>query len=560
MRETEVQIGNSGSIGSFTSTGHGQRRRLRATRVGRAGGPLKSMMRGWLEGTEAALNTHTRGIGAAIIICGLLWRLYYAADFYLNPDEAMHYMVAAHDWHGWVGFYRTATRVVHPPLFIAVLRGVLLFGCSERMLRFVPMVAGALFPWFVMLWVQRFAGNAAALCAQLFLTFSPTLTDLSTEVRAYTLAFLFLSISLVLLEEALDRGSTRYMAWFHGFLYLAILTEYCVAWFAAALGIYALLRLWRSPGPGNIRIAWILGQVGALGLYTFLYVTQVSRWPHSDLLGVYNTWLQGAFPQPHQHLLVFALKGSFRQFRYMLQIPLLAWLGAIAFPYGLYRLWRNKSPLHAILIVLPLFVGCLGAILRVFPYGATRHTAVLGIAIAAGLGAAVAGVTRNRVLPILVAGMPIILAWNLWATDSSLTIPRYRRQLSSMREAIKFLRSDLPSGSIIVTDGGTNLILGYYLGCPDYEYFDLDEPYRKRQCAGSLIVVASRFQFDGLADLRETLSEVQNKYHWKGPVWIAAGGFGINVANAVSDSRPFGKTIAVFQTSDLPAAPAGAGW
>ena len=500
------------------------------------------------------MNTHTVGTGVAIIICGFLWRLYYAANFYLNPDEALHYMVAAHDWRGLVGFYQTATRVLHPPLFIIVLREVLLFGHSERMLRLVPLVAGALFPWFVMLWVRRFAGNAAGLCAQLLLTFSPTLIDLSTEVRAYTLAFLFLSISLVLLEEALDRGRTGYMAWFICFLYLAILTEYCVAWFAVALGIYALIRLWRSPGPRGVRIVWIVGQLGALGIYVFLYVTQVLRSSHSGLLGMYDTWLRGGFPQLNQHLVVFALKGSFRQFKYMLQIPLLALLGAIAFPYGLYQLWRNKAPLYAVLIILPFFVACLGAILRVFPFGATRHTAILGIAIATSLGAVVASITRNRVLPILVAAVPMILVWNLLAIDLDQTIPRYRRQLSSMREAIQFLQNDVPSGSVIVTDGGTDHILGYYLRCPDYDYHTSDEPYRMRQCAKLSIVIAPPYEFGGLAELRETLSQVEEKYHLDQPVWVVAGGFDINVSNPVSISRPFGKTIAVFRSSDWPAA------
>ena len=517
---------------------------------------MRSILTSWLERTEAALNTHTRGVGAAIIISGLLWRLYYATDFSLNADEALHYMTAAHDWHGWIGFYRTATRVLHPPLFIAVLRGVLPMGHSELMLRLVPMVAGVLFPWFVMLWARRFTGNAAALSAQLLLTFSPTLIDLSTEVRAYTLAYLLFSISLVLLEEALDRGSTGFMVLFLGFLYLAILTEYCVAWFVAALAIYVFLRLWRSPGPRGVRIAWILGQVGALGLYVFLYETQVSRLPHSGLLGMYDTWLKGAFPQPHQHLLVFALKGSFRQFKYMLQTPFLVWIGIIAFLYGLYRLWRSKSALRSILIVLPFFVACLGAILRVFPYGATRHTAILGIAIATGSGVAVAAIARNRVLPILVAAVPIILVWNLSATDLYVSVPRYRRQLSSMREAIQFLRSNVLSGSIIVTDGGTDHILGYYLGCPDYGYHDSDETYRMRKCADIPIVVTPPFEFGGPADLSDALFQVKNKYHLAQPVWVVAGGFGINVANPVSDSRPFGKTIAIFQTSDSSAAPA----
>ena len=81
-------------------------------------------------------------------------------------------------------------KVAHPPLFLLALKGVLHFGCSELAFRSIPVLAGILFPLFVMRWVRRRAGDAAGLCALLLLTFSPSLAGLSAEVRAYTLAFL----------------------------------------------------------------------------------------------------------------------------------------------------------------------------------------------------------------------------------------------------------------------------------------------------------------------------------------------------------------------------------
>jgi hypothetical protein len=522
---------------------------------GTVGRSLNLMLETRLAPTESWLSAHTRLVGGALAICGLLWRLHYASEFYLNPDEAMHYTLAAHDWHGWTGFYRNATRVVHPPLFIPVLQGMLLFGRSEWLLRLVPAVAGALFPWFVMVWMQPLAGNAAALCAQLFLTFSPTLIDLSAEARAYTLAFLFLSICLVFMERALDHGSRRNMAWHHVFLYLAILTEYCVAWLVAALSVYALLRLWRSQASGGLKVAWVVGQVGALSLYLFLYFTHISRIPRAGLSGMYSTWLQEGFLQPHQHFLVFAVKGTLKQFNYLLQIRWLAWVGAITFPFGLYKLWRDKSLFQAILLALPLCVACLGAIFYLFPYGATRHTAILGIPIAAALGSAVAMMTRDRILPVLMAALPLIVIWNALSTDSYLPIARNRRHLVSMHEAIAFVGRSVPAGSVVFTDFATDLMLGYYLGCPDYDYYGSEEPYRMRECRGLHIVVAPTFQFNGPSDLRDSLSRVQAKYHLERPVWVAAGGFGshIDVANSISDSRPFGSAIAIFQDLDLPA-------
>ncbi len=189
-----------------------------------------------------------------------------------------------------------------------------------------------------------------------------------------------------------------------------------------------------------------------------------------------------------------------------------------------------KSPLLAVLFVLPFCVACLAAISREFPYGDTRHTAILTIFMAAGLGVAVASVTTNRIIPILTVAVPAIFVWNILAPEPTFTVERYRHHLSAMHEAIDFFGGSMPSGSVIVTDIATDVTLGYYLGCPDNE-FDTDEPYRMRQCAGLRFVVAPTFEFSAPAELRDILSLVRVKYHFERPVWVAAGGFFINVSN-----------------------------
>ena len=68
-------------------------------------------------------------------------------------------------------------------------------------------MAGTLFPVFVMLWVRRAARPESARPL-----FSPALIGLSAEVRSYTLALLFTSIALWLLDVALDRSSVWYLA------------------------------------------------------------------------------------------------------------------------------------------------------------------------------------------------------------------------------------------------------------------------------------------------------------------------------------------------------------
>ena len=55
----------------------------------------------------------------------------------------------------------------------------------------------------------------------------------------------------------------------------------------------------------------------------------------------------GAFPQFHENFLIFALKGTYRQFISLLRIRWLARVGLIVFLFGLFKLWRDKSPLHS---------------------------------------------------------------------------------------------------------------------------------------------------------------------------------------------------------------------
>jgi len=98
--------------------------------------------------------------------------------------------------------------------------------------------------------------------------------------EGYTLAFLFFSLCLLLLEKSLESGSLRSMLWFNVFLYLSILTEYSVAWFVAAAAVYAILRLRKQHATGRLLLLWTLGQLVALGLYLFSYKFHISRWQH----------------------------------------------------------------------------------------------------------------------------------------------------------------------------------------------------------------------------------------------------------------------------------------
>ncbi len=493
---------------------------------------------------EKFLQRHIHALGIAICLAGLIWRLYYSWNFYLNPDEALYHTVVTYRGHGLVQLYRHARSILHPPLFVAVLRFVTFFGHSERLLRIVPVFAGALFPLVVMEWVRRFAPAAAALCAQLVLTFSPDLVDLSSEVRAYTMAFLFLALYLLLNEIWLDRSRTLMLAAAQGALYLAVLSEYTVAFFVAAIGVYTAWCLWKKGAQPSTWATWIGGQSLALGLYFFLYVTHIRPWSPSDLTDMYSTWLAQGFPAQHDNLLAFAGRSTFAQFLYLFDTRRLAWAGIAACLLGLFLLWKNGAGRYALLLVLPAIGALLGAIFHLFPFGATRHSAVVGIAIATAAAIGMAAAVGNRALLVLLAGVPVAYLWNTGSPGDYLTLRPERRQVSAMRQAIDFLRNVVPPGSTVMTDSETYLELEYYLACPPHSSA---HPYAVHDCGGQHIVVAPLYHLADANDVGTALSGVRDRYHPDRPVWVMSGGFALDIGTPESRARPFGKTMAIFQ-------------
>jgi hypothetical protein len=494
------------------------------------------------------VHRHARIVEAAIGLSGLLLRIRIASDVYLSPDEAAYYWTANQRDLMTIGNFSGWARITHPPLFTFLLHGLMRFGHSELMLRSIPILAGVIFPWVVMQWVERFSSRGAGLSAQLLLTFSPELIQLSTEVRAYTLALLFSSLSVLLLEQALDRRSSSRMILSCLALYLAMLTEYAVLWIVAASGAYALVRLATSKPGRSLAIVWLLGEVGALSIFLVLFAIQASTWNSSGMVSdAVNGWLRTAFLQPGQRVVSFVAVGLLKQFAYLLGNRWLGVLAAAAYSIGLWLLWKREKRTQAAFLALPFGLACLGGVLHLYPFAATRHTAPLTIFAAAGIAIAVSAVGRDRSFVAGALTVILMLVANLVPEQLSyLEIPAYRNRLSLIRESIEFLRRDVPGNAIVVTDRGTSLMLGYYLGSTgDLLY---SEPYQTNWLSSLRTVAADTFQFGSDNDLQFAIAETRRRYRWDGPVWVAAGGFVISVTNPAADKRPFEVALAVFES------------
>jgi hypothetical protein len=225
---------------------------------------------------------------------------------------------------------------------------------------------------------------------------APQLVAISTVVRSYSLAFVFMAASLWALEVAFETESWRWMALSAPLLYGAIVSDYSIACYAGAAGAYGLLRI-RSASRA-VRTAWLAGQFGAIAVYGALYRVQVAKLK-VEYSYLTEGYLANEFPRPATYW-TFPFVQTAPQFEFVTSSIALGLILMAAFVAGLAALWRSGEPRRRSLIVLltlPFLIAIACAYLSVLPYGGSRQTVILGVfgILGAGFGDPRAGMGDN---------------------------------------------------------------------------------------------------------------------------------------------------------------------
>lgn len=509
-------------------------------------------------------------VAAAVVLIGFGLRLWTASIAYFNPDEVYHLLLANPD--GFLDTYYSAIRSPHPPFLVLFLHYVKEVSTSEIWLRFWPALAGTLFALVMYRWISRGWSKPAGLIALVILAFTPNLVNLSAELRGYSFQLLFLAASLYFLDSAVERCSVPRMAAFALFQILTILSEFSSIWFCLAVGIYFLLRLREQRVTSTVRMTWECGQMVGIGLYMFLYFSQLKPLlrdfgPRGDVAG----WLSAGYPQPGENPLVFIFMGTLRQFSYVTPY-MIAMLPLAAFTLlGVYLVWRTSrfewpawSKSKAVLLVLPFALTCLGAFLMAHPYGRSRHTVFLIAFIATGAAIGVERVVKSRIAPVLLGAVLLVPVWhitNKGMYDSAVGSEYSRKH---MIEAVEYLREQAAPGSAILTESETRVLLIHYLGTegrlPELGALPTEERFAGYR------VYANRWNFDDPSHLAIDDRAIRQAFQVDAaePFWVVDGGFATALAGAldddsirarVQDVRWFGRTIVVFQLASAPTSP-----
>jgi uncharacterized membrane protein len=527
-----------------------------------------------LDQLENCFHAHPDLTAAVILAAGFLVRTRAASGIFLDPDEALHFFEANKNSLSLA--YKASLIISHPPLLVLLLHFWRALGTSEIVLRLPSIIAGTAFCWVAFKWLTALFGQTVGWIGLIFLAFLPPMIALSTEVRQYALLLVFATSAAYFLERALAENSAKLMALSLLCLYLAMLSHYSAFLFAAAIGGYTILRVATQRAPFKVIVTWVVGQILALGIAGFLYVTHLRKLGER-YGGVQATrgWMGGAylhnsyFDPSHSNLLLFVLARTGGVFQYVFGQLVVGDLAYPLFIMGIVFLLRRKTAprklgvdprLLGILLLLPFALNCTVALAGRYPYGGTRHSAFLVIFAIAGVSVFLTKVTGERMGRGIAVAILVVAVCNAFATHHQPYMFRDDQSIAQMDRTMEFTRQHIAPTDAIFVDNQTSILLGHYL-CQQKPFeFDRSVPgFRSIQCGGYRVIATGGedFRFTAESFLRRW-NEMVPKYGVKPgqPVWIVQAGWNIDLTQELQDEFPefrdlqaqsFGRNISIFK-------------
>jgi hypothetical protein len=452
-----------------------------------------------------------------VLAGGLLARLYEAWAYFLNPDEALHNLLASQA--SLALSYKAALTNAHPPLLILLLYYWRLLGQSELLLRLPSVFAGTACCWITYRWLKLVTDRSTAFIGLLLFAFSPALIELSAEVRQYALLLFFMAGCLYLSERVLRENSSVLVILFSLSLCGALLTHYSSLIFAFTLGVYMLVRLYPYRARFRVVAVWGGGQIVAVALTLYYLVTHVAELRRRGMAqGIAETWLKKSIFHPDENrVLMFIAAQTLRVFTYILSHGVGGTLALLAFLVGIVLLLKPRklsgedrpSPRElALLLGLPFVVNCGAALAGLYPYGATRHNSFLALFALSGTAIGLSGwkPAREWVKPLVV--VLCLAVCNFFPAPPPLIRARNHRRVL-MEQAMGYLRQSAPAGSIVFADHESGLLLGYY-ACGEglVQIFPPFVPLAQAQCGDYIVFTPPPNKWKYYAD--DVSSEVAN--------------------------------------------------
>lgn len=482
---------------------------------------------------------------AFLLAVGFLVRIIPAWRLFLNPDEALHNLLASQSSLG--AAYQAALTNAHPPLLILLLYYWRNFGQSELWIRLPSVLAGTAACWLFYQWLNLVSDRATAFSGLLLFAFAPAFISLSAEVRQYALLLFFMTACLFLSELALRKQSSGWMLLFSLSLYGAILTHYSSLIFALALGVYMLARFYSSRR-GALFLVWAAGQAGGVALALYFVLTHLPRLRRTGMAREgFDSYLGRSIYHPGgRNALVFVAAQSVRVFTYLFSHGVVGTLVLLAFGAGVIWLLRQageagqQGPLPrtlALLLALPFVTNWGLALAGLYPMGATRHSVFLApFAITgASIGISRLIAVRDSIKQLMLLASLVLC--NFFPAPPPPIHPRDQAR-ARMQEAASYLKMEAKPGAVFLADYESGLLLGYYVcGHGVVQVFPPLQPMAEAECGPYRVIASSDREWKFLANTISSRVDDAARNFGLAPnaeIWIFYGGWINDTAPALT--------------------------
>jgi mannosyltransferase len=280
-----------------------------------------------------------------LTVIGLTLRLYHISVISLWLDEALTNYYA----HlSFLDILKITLMEDNPPLFYWIEHVMLLFGNSEFILRFVPVIIGTMtIPVFYFLG-REFYNRDVGIIAATLLTVSSFHIQYSQEARSFTLLLFIFSVALYYYLKALRTNSLESWLIFGFFSALACWTHYYAFVMVLPLYLFVLISrviIWKNE-IRNLKpaiLATILFMILASPMLIGTIYSGSRKTAHSPTWGY-----QGI------NLIIDTMRVSFGTFE------IVVFISAILFILGLIQIFRtdiDKFTFFVMAIAIPLSIS-----------------------------------------------------------------------------------------------------------------------------------------------------------------------------------------------------------
>jgi len=271
------------------------------------------------------------------------------------------------------------------------------------------------------------------------------------------------------------------------------------------------------------------------------------------------------FHRGHDHLLGFMFARTFGVLQYTFGQLAVGDIAGILFVAGLVLLWRRKdSELRpsarqvGLLLMLPFAINAVTAIVDLYPYGGTRHSAFLVPFAIAGVSLTIIKLARQGVVAVSLAILLVIVC-QAFGSPHRPYIRREDQRRNNMTQAMNAIRQNVSAEDVIFVDFQTSFLLRFYL-CP--EIGPADSPaseFRTYSCGGYRVISTNSETNVLTANLfLRRWKEMEDVYGLKTgqTVWVFQAGWDIDLARDLQEkvsefhdlkTQSFGRNITLFR-------------